>query len=208
MASTHSGALRRSIHVTRETHDTPIWLQVQLERAGGLNRFGEPNFRAVWGWSRLTWIGGKWTDTDAHGNITREVVELRQVPKYVPFNRWYIERWIPPESYGSPQQWYAQTIERNDGVAIPALGPYPHRGDYEHCFTLQGPRGEFIALTPSVCEFVVRAVEFARKQPPQFHRAALLHREEHREREWESWVDAILNDATPAFHGAPFVAAV
>lgn len=206
MISTHRRALRPAIHVVRETHDAPPSLQLRLARAGGHNRFDEANFRAVWGWSRLTWIGGKWTETDAHGNIAREAIELRQVPKYFPFNRWHIERWMPPESYGSPQQWYAQTIERNDGIAIPALGPYPRRGDYEHCFTLQGPRGEFVSLTASACELIVRAVEFARKQSPQFHHAALLHREEHREREWESCADAILSDATPAFRGSPFVA--
>lgn len=199
---------RRSIRVIRETHDAPVSLQLRLGRAGGLNRFGEPNFRAVWGWSRLAWIGGKWTDTDANGNVTRVTVELRQAPKYIPFNRWHIERWTPPESYGSPKQWYAQTIEREGGIAIPALGPYPRRGDYEHCFTLQGPRGEFLPLSPSVCEFVVRAVEFARTQPTQIHRSAFFRREERREREWESCADAILADAAPAFHGAPFVATV
>lgn len=196
------------IRVIRETHDAPVRLQLSLARAGGFNRFGEPNFRIVWGWSRLTWIGGKWTDKDEHGSVTREVVELRQVPKYFPFERWHIERWMPPESYGSPRQWYAQTIEREDGISIPALGPYPHRGDYEHCFTLQGPRGEFIPLTPSACEFIARAVEFARAQPRGSNRAALGRREEFRERDWNLCADAILHDATPALHGAPFVATI
>lgn len=196
------------IRVLRETHTAPASLQARLARAGGLNRFGEPNFRAVWGWSRLTWIGGKWTDTDAHGNVTREICELREVPKYFPLDRWHIERWTPPESYGSPQQWYAQTIERDDGISIPALGPYPQRGEYEHCFTLQGPRGEFIPLSPNACEFIVRAVEFARAQPPQIHRSALLRREERHESDWHSCADAIFNDAAPAFDGAPFVASV
>ena len=46
-----------------------------LALAGGRNRFGEPNYRAVWGWSRLDWIGGKWEDRDASGSLIREVVE-------------------------------------------------------------------------------------------------------------------------------------
>ena len=194
------------VRILRETHEAPLSLHLRLAHAGGLNRFGEPNFRAVWGWSRLTWIGGKWADMDAHGNVARECIELRQVPKYFPFERWHIERWMPPESYGSPQQWYAQTIERENGISIPALGPYPQRGDYEHCFTLQGPRGEFIPLTPGACELIVRVVEFARAQPRELHRAALGRREERREREWELCADAILHDAAPAFHGEPFVA--
>lgn len=196
------------IQILRETHIAPASLQLRLVRAGGLNRFGEPNFRVVWGWSRLTWIGGKWTDTDTHGNVTREIVELREVPKYLPLDRWHIERWMPPETYGSPRQWYAQTVEREDGISIPALGPYPRRGEYEHCFTLQSPRGEFVPLSPSACESIVRAVEFARAQPVAEHRAALSRRESNREREWESHADALVSDASPAFHGAPFVASV
>lgn len=194
------------IQVTRESHVAPVSLQLRLGRVGGLNRFGEPNFRVVWGWSRLTWIGGKWTDTDAHGNVTREIVELREVPKYLPLDRWHIERWMPPETYGSPRQWYAQTVEREDGISIPALGPYPRRGEYEHCFTLQGPRGEFLSLSPSACEWIVRAVEFVRAQPASEHREALWRRETNRERQWDSHADTIVSDASPAFHGAPFVA--
>jgi hypothetical protein len=208
LASTQPCARRapHCIRILRETHIAPASLQLRLARAGGLNRFGEPNFRAVWGWSRLTWIGGKWTDTDSHGNLTREIVELREVPKYFPFDRWHIERWMPPESYGSPRQWYTQTVERDDGISIPALGPYPSRGEYEHCFTLQGPRGEFIPLSPSACETIVRAVEFSRSEPAQMHRAALTRRELQRDRAWESHADAVFTDASRAFHGAPFVA--
>jgi hypothetical protein len=33
-----------------------------VPRAGDMNRYGEPNFRVVWGGSRLAWIGGRWTD--------------------------------------------------------------------------------------------------------------------------------------------------
>jgi hypothetical protein len=194
------------IQVIRETHTSPTSLLLRLARAGGLNRFGEPNFRVVWGWSRLTWIGGKWTDTDAHGNVTRECVELREVPKYLPLDRWHIERWMPPQTYGTPEQWYAQTIERDDGIAIPALGPYPRRGEYEHCFTLAGPRGEFIPLSPSACETIVRAVEFARAHPVREHRAALERRETSRERDWDAHAEAVFDDSSPAFHGAPFVA--
>lgn len=194
------------IHVVRETYEAPTALQARLARAGGVNRYGEANFRVVWGWSRLTWIGGKWTDTDASGNVIRRRVEMREIPKYYPFDRWHIERWMPAETYGSPEQWYAETIEREDGILIPALGPYPRRGEYEHCFTVEGAYGEFIPLSPAICEGIVRAVEFSRACPAQTHRAALEKREERREREWDSHADAVLDDAGRAFHGAPFVA--
>ena len=42
-----------------------------------------------------------------------------------------------------------ETMEIVNGRSVAALGPYPSRGDYEHCFTLEGPRGEFVQLTPA-----------------------------------------------------------
>lgn len=198
---------RAPIRVIRETHEAPREIQNCVERAGGTNHLGEPNFRVVWGGSRLGWMGGRWTDRDASGNVIREAVELRLVPKYLPHDRWHIERWLPPEAYGSPELWYAQTVECEDGIRVPALGPFPRRGEYEHCFTLSGPGGEFLPLTPAACEWIVRAVEWMRRQPRQQTRAALFGREARREKSWDAAADAILDEAMPAFHGQPFVTA-
>jgi hypothetical protein len=180
------------IHVIRETHDTPAEVARELTLAGGCNRFGEPNYRVVWGWSRLDWIGGKWEDRDSGGALLREVVELRREPKYAPHNRWHIERWLPPESYGSPEQWYAETIEIENGRSIPALGPYPSRGDYEHCFTLEGPRGEFVQLTPAAVRHIARAIEASRRAPRAKSREALEDRARRQEREYDSYAEAVL----------------
>src|ERR1051326_3496011 len=135
------------IQIIREKYNTPESVQRRLVLAGGVNRFGEANYRAVWGWNRLTWIGGKFIDRDETGAVIREVVKLRREPKYPQVNRWHIERWLPPETYGSPRLWYAQTTAREDGESVPALGPYPVRGEYEHCFTLETQRGDFLQLT-------------------------------------------------------------
>lgn len=195
------------IRVTRETHEASPSICERLARAGGRNWFGEPNFRVVWGGTRLGWIGGRWTDRDSHGNVVRESIELRREPKYVPIDRWHIERWMPPEAYGSPEQWYARTIETEDGIGIPALGPYPSRGEYEHCFTLASPNGEFLGLSPGVCDWVAHAVEWARRQRPQAARAAIARRELCREREWDRLADDAFNDNIRAFHGQPCVVA-
>jgi len=93
------------IRVTRETHDTPDAVARRLELAGGRNWFGQPNYRAVWGWNRFAWIGGKFEERHANGALLREVVELRQEPKYPAVNRWHIEKWLPPEVDGSPRAW-------------------------------------------------------------------------------------------------------
>jgi hypothetical protein len=196
------------ILVVRETHDTPETVAHRLERAGGINRFGEANYRAVWGWNRLAWIGGKFEDRDVHGALLRERIELRLEPKYPAVNRWHIERWLPPETYGSPRGWYAQTIERENGISIPALGPYPSRGEYEHCFTLEGPRGEFIQLTPTIAEHIARAIECARNFAPSKTRARLYEREQRTERSYDQWAFDVMDDAVPAFHKQPFVSVI
>ncbi len=193
------------IRVVRETHDTPEAVARRLKSAGGANRFGEANYRAVWGWSRLAWIGGKFEDRDEQGALLRERVELRWEPKYPAVNRWHIERWLPPEVYGSPRAWYAQTIERENGISIPALGPYPARGEYEHCFTLESPRGEFVQLTPTIAEHIARAIEWSRKFPRAPQRAGLYSREAHQDRMYEDWAFDQLDDTVPAFHKQPFV---
>jgi hypothetical protein len=182
------------IYILRETHEVPAGVARELALAGGRNRFGEPNYRAVWGWSRLDWIGGKWEDRDSNGALLREVVELRREPKYTPHNRWHIERWCPPESYGSPERWHAETIEIENGRSVPALGPYPSRGDYEHCFTVEGPRGEFVQLTPAAARHIARAIEASRGAPRAKSREALEDRSRREEREYDAYADALLGD--------------
>jgi hypothetical protein len=182
------------IHILRETHEAPADVALELALAGGRNFFGEPNYRAVWGWSRLDWIGGKWEDREpANGALVREVVELRREPKYLPHDRWHIERWMPAESYGSPAEWHAQTLEIANGRNIAALGPYPSRGDYEHCFTLEGPRGEFVQLTPAVARHIARAIEAGRAAPRAKRREALEARERREERDYDNWAESVLS---------------
>jgi hypothetical protein len=180
------------IRILREMHEASPEVARELALAGGCNRFGEPNYRAVWGWSRLDWIGGKWEDRDTSGVLVREVIELRREPKYAPHNRWHIERWTPPESYGSPAQWNAQTLEIESGRNIPALGPYPSRGDYEHCFTLEGPDGEFVQLTPAAARHIARAIEAGRSAAGSKKREALDQRTRREGREYDAFAEAVL----------------
>lgn len=84
-------------------------------------------------------------------------------------------------------------MEAESGIRIPALGPYPSRGEYEHCFTVQGADGEFIPLSAAACDWIVRAVEWARRQPRTVKRKALVDREVKRESDWETAADALLD---------------
>lgn len=194
------------IRVMREAHEAPELVRRRLEVAGGVNRFGEANFRAVWGRSRLGWIGGKWEDRDTEGEVIREVIAVRLEPKYFPLDRWHIERWCPPEMYGSPGEWERATAEVVDGRSVAALGPYPSRGEYEHVATLAGPAGEFVQLTPTVVEHLARMIERSRELPKRARRESLARREEQADQRFDSWADTALSDAGPAFHGLPHVA--
>jgi hypothetical protein len=151
------------------------------------------------------WCGA---DRDSHGSAGggRTATQMGMCcAKYLPLDRWHIERWAPRESYGSPEAWYAQTTEVEDGIRIAALGPYPSRGEYEHCFTLESASGEFIPLTPAACDWIVHAIEWSRRQPRRELRGAIAAREARRARRWDRDADDLLDDAVPAFHSAPFV---
>lgn len=194
------------IRILRETHSPPADVVHRLTAAGGRNRFGEPNFRAVWGWCRLGWIGGKWEDRDSQtGEIVRETVGVRLEPKYIPFDRWHIERWCPQEMYGSPAEWQEQTAEVVEGKTVAALGPYPSRGEYEHVFTVEGPHGEFVQLTPAIVEQLSRMIEASRRIHRGTGRETLYRREVVAESRYDGWADTVLDDAGGAFHGAPHV---
>ena len=84
-------------------------------------------------------------------------------------------------------------MEIVNGRNVPALGPYPSRGDYEHCFTLEGPRGEFVQLTPAVARHIARAIETSRGVPAAKKREALEERTRREEREYDAYADAVLS---------------
>ncbi len=127
------------------------------------------------------------------------------MPKYLPENRWHIERWMAAEKYGTPEQWWETTTEVVDGIRVASLGPYPSRGDYEHCFTLNGRGGEFLQLTGAACDWVVRAIQWSGRQGRRMGREALMEREAAKERVWDRRADDLLDDSGPAFGGANFV---
>ena len=194
------------IEVTRETHEPPKWLNERLAQVGGRNLYGQPNFRVVWGWSRLAWMGGKWEDRNAAGNLIRAVIEYRREPKYVPFNRWHLERWLPPEHYGSPELWQRDFTEVIDGISVQMLGPFPGCGEYEHVFTVQRPDGSFLQLLPHVCEVVVQAVLFSHHLSSADRKESLQSRETRKERAVAARSDAILRNALePMFYGQPHI---
>jgi hypothetical protein len=90
-----------------------------INAVGGLNRFGQPNFRIVWGENETDVVYG----TDANGKQGRHIIL-----KHGGVPAWFIECWKPPECFGTPQFWYEATWDWE--LDAPKIGEYPSRGLY------------------------------------------------------------------------------
>jgi hypothetical protein len=98
----------------------PKEYQDHVNAIGGMNRYGDPNFRIIWLQGPTDLVYG----VDANGKRGQHII-----PKYNDLPAWGIECWKPPECYGSPEQWYALTWDWE--ADAPGIGPYPERGMYE-----------------------------------------------------------------------------
>lgn len=173
----------------------PRWAPRFLRRYG-LSPSGEPRYRLIWSAARLEFSGGTWNDVEG-GRLLRRVREVRRVRKYPGAACWLIERWTPPEAYGAPEDWPAA-----------ALGPYPAAGDYEDI----GARIEWypserhLAAAVGACERALagRRPGMARRVRERVARAEEEQRR--RDAEYERWALDALDDASPAFEGAPMIA--
>jgi hypothetical protein len=200
----------------RSKRPEPIW-QETLNRKFSVNLFGEPNVRIVWAPSILENVAGLWTDRDPEsGALVRQVAGVRRVQKYAHLGeRWVLEKWVPPERYGSPGVWDAMNEQAVGFETFDTLGAFPHRGEYEHVFTFEYPdspavkpefRGAF--AEPSVARIERWADGYATGQRMNyFERLAAIkknieRREKIRDQEASDKYDELCKEA---FYGAPFV---
>jgi hypothetical protein len=142
---------------------TPPEIEKRITDTGGLNRFGEPLYRIIWGYERIVPITGFWfTGFDALGQpVQSDVPETRMEPKYMPADRWHLEMWRPPEEYGTPDTWRQQGLEVYGGYTCDTAGEFPSRGDYELILTFQLDN-EYVPLNPTSCEAVVTLLKASR----------------------------------------------
>lgn len=147
----------------------PSDIAARITAAGGKNCFGEPMFRVVWGFDRIVSLHGFWDDVGR--------VETRQEPKYLPADRWHLEKWCPPEEYGTPDSWKKFGEEICGMQTVDTAGPFPSRGEYELVLTFQSEDREFVPLNATTCEWIVQAITYG-KNNFSFHmrRQAILQR--------------------------------
>jgi hypothetical protein len=182
-----------------------------IARVGGINRFGDPNFRVVWG---ETAIETYWGDDEVSGFGQHQKMRYG-VPA------WHLEEWKPPECFGTPELWYAMSWDPLANTHI--LGEFPWRGLYMPCnFSLYVKRmiggGEYfhngmvherpmelvidaMPLTYWIIDLlipnVIKAIDETHLQRLTAVKARM---EAERNAERQRVIDMYL-DATPAFYG-------
>jgi hypothetical protein len=199
----------RRVEVLREYDLRPDpRFQKLIDRKLGVNQFDEPLYRVIWGWNRLEWIGGLMSRYDESGRFKFEEYGLFMEPKYSYLadqcNRWIVEKWIPPEMYGTREAWEQDTAEINGMEETQALGPYPDRGDYELSFVLKDNKtGGFIQLCDQLVSDVVDVAQASREISAAKRRQYLEEQELLKEENFRKEVSDVWDDAAPAFGGRP-----
>lgn len=122
----------------------PEWAQAVCDRFG-MNPYGEPRFRIVWGPARRCVAGGLW---EKDGNV----IAYKLAPKYGKVPKWVLERWRPPSAFGTPELWISQTMTPDGSLA---LGPFPVYGQYEFAAEFTVGIDEYVPLEPMLIERVI-----------------------------------------------------
>lgn len=206
-----------------EHHACPEFIQARLTAAGGINRFGEPRFRLVWGYDRIVPITGQWEEWEESQifdpfskagsrkqiRLKSSVIETRKVPKYLPGNCWHLECWRPPEEYGTPESWRKAGEEVIGGVTVDTAGEFPSMGDWELVMplTVDGTyRGEPIPLSPGYVTMVVDLIRRSKEDYTMSQRKAAIEQEAARkDMEFTRVTVDRLKDGLRPFAGEKFV---
>jgi hypothetical protein len=115
----------------------PAHFQDRLTRAGGLTRYGLPNFRLAWAQTETTRQGGRWEADGEWYTGYRDVLLGDGLP------HWMLLRWadagksidmpfLPSESDGA---WYEANKCPITGLSL--LGGYPYQGSYQIALQLR-----------------------------------------------------------------------
>lgn len=183
--------------------EPPEWVVRRLTNLGGMNPFGKPNYRVIWGGNRTHLVGGMFkkpvtvkddTIIGKEVTIVTRVAEMRTLLKYHPF-RWHMERWRGPEFYGLREDWYRDSWDEE--AQMHTMGDYPSEGDYEHvfflgmcshmkpedtewCMVCQAGMGEYIPLEENVylLELQINALRLSEDVSRMDERTALFMRED------------------------------
>lgn len=166
---------------------------------GGMNRFGGPNFRLVWGQNETMTVWG----VDANGKTGRHII-----PKHSNIPAWFIDVWKAPECYGTPELWYALTWDWE--VDAPKIGEFPYTGAYElapfNLFSRRFEGNAMIVDAMPLSHFIIDLIIpnlLKEKDATYLQRKTAIQNRmlAERQRAAQTAFDCYLA-AAPAFHGA------
>lgn len=169
--------------IIRQSKKCPQEYADFLRRIGGLNPFGKPMYRVVWGGSATETIWGQ-----MEGGSCGQHVKLR----YSGIQRWIVEMWKAPEMFGTPEEWYEKSYDPITNLHV--CGDYPFQGDYTHHTTLYDLNYRYL-------EELIPKIEAARGTTLSQRKKLIQDKMESEKKERiRIGTDAYL-DATPAFGG-------
>ena len=171
--------------------DAPRTVRDRLRNYGGLNPFGQPNWRLCLAQHCLEVCGGIFHNMPDgelaiceegpdgklyHRELKPESVEqgFFETPKYA-HEGWILEIWMPAHLWGTREWWESQKAE--DGLT-PLMGPYPERGAY---WMMGGPWSSL----PDVGDVEMAIAQYRRAQadrPRNLEMALRMRLKEHEAR--------------------------
>lgn len=179
----------------------PPEYQEHLNKIGGLNRYGEPNFKLVWG---QTYTDRFYGQMQGGSRGRHEVLMFHDIPA------WHLLEWKPPEAFGGPELWFAMTWDKE--AHVHALGDYPKRGFYVPCKfrmyvkTIVAGRLIIDAMPLAFWVLDLLVPNILRDRDMTLYQKRIAAREL-REKESKAWRDKVTDlylDAQPAFGGQDF----
>jgi hypothetical protein len=182
----------------------PVEFERRITEAGGRNRYGNPNFRIIWGQTETCVRGGFWPATDNSPEFTgyREVLEGSGVPC------WILQMWKAPECFGTPLQYFMENRDESTGLQV--LGDYPWKGRYDTlnefiCREFQNGRltQEIMPLNSVIIDLIIPIVQQAQAATQLMRYTALKDREEKKQAALTQTIDDKRRDARMAFKGNP-----
>lgn len=185
----------------------PQHFQARLTRAGGLNRYGLPNFKLAWAQTETTRQGGRWEVDGEWFTGYRDCLLGDGLP------HWMLLQWadagksaamphLPAESDGA---WYE--ANRCPATGLSLLGGYPYRGSYQIALPLRAKwfekdaRGNSILrlhafpLSTEIIDMMVPIIKATREVSIQAKLKAMDDDREREQDEYAKTVEDIYQDA-------------
>jgi hypothetical protein len=174
----------------------PAEFQDYLTHIFGVNHFGGPMFRIVWGQTETFQMAA----ADGSGYVEKLIGNGKPV--------WLLQRWMPPEAFGTTELYYRFTADPETGLAL--LGEYPDFGRYETMITFESKHYDpatnqlVIETIPLDWEIIERAIPLLMQSQELTYwqiRAALEEQERLEEQAIVAEIADRLSDSLPNFYG-------